>query len=169
MYTILYSNSSQKCNRSVNLKCSYMCTQQNRTTYWISNIELQQLDTALISDVLHLIRLLKPQDSFGKKDKTFSWSAESAAHSQKTLINLPLFFLPALVLNDVCSCNNVKWLNIAMYITYGRVFRGTPKSEHFDIWVVSWKWKQFGMNNEQGIYSSYRSIKSCTDKTNDLF
>ena len=104
---------------------------------------------------------LKPQDSFGKKDKTFSWSAESAAHGQKTLI-----YLPALVLNDVFSCNNVKWLNIAMYITYGRVFGGD--SEHFDIWVIFWKWKQFGVNNEQGIYSSYRSIKSCIDKKNNV-
>ena len=49
--------------------------------------------------------VLKPQDSVGKKDKTFSWSADSATHRQKTLINLP-----ALVLNDVFSCNNVKWL-----------------------------------------------------------
>ena len=101
--------------------------------------------------------MLKPQYSFGKKDKTFSWSAESAAHRQKTLINLP-----ALVLNGVFSCNNVNWLNIVMYITYGRVFGGD--SEHFDIWVISWKLKQFGVNNEQGIYSSYRSIKSCIDK-----
>ena len=74
---------------------------------------------------------LKPQDSFGKKDKTFSWSAESAAHRQKTLINLP-----ALALNDVFSCNNVKWLNIAMYmyITYGRVFVGGLRT----FWYLSY-------------------------------
>ena len=68
---------------------------------------------SLFGEIPIFIHLLKPQDSFGKKDKTFSWSAESAAHSQKTSINLP-----ALVMNDVFSCNNVKWLNIAMYITY---------------------------------------------------
>ena len=41
---------------------------------------------------------------------------------------------------------------------------GGGDSEHFDIWVISWKWKQFGVNNEQGIYSLYRSIKSSIDK-----
>ena len=101
-------------------------------------------------------KLVKPQDSFGKKDKTFSWSAESAAHHQKTLINLP-----ALVLNDVFSSNNVKWLNIAIVHYLWKSVQGD--SEHFDIWVISWKWKQLGVNNEQGIYSSYRSIKSCID------
>ena len=34
----------------------------------------------------------------------------------------------------------------------------------FWYWVISWKLKQFGVNNEQGIYSSYRSIKSCIEK-----
>ena len=40
--------------------------------------------------------------------------------------------------------------------------------EHFDIWVMSWKWKQFGVNNEQGIYSSYRPIKSCIEEEKKL-
>ena len=95
------------------------------------------LEASFIVSILYFIanifEWLKPQDSFGKKDFKNSWSAESAAHRQKTLI-----YLPALVWNDVFSCN-VKWLNIiAMYITYGRVFGGD--SEHFDIWVISWKW-----------------------------
>ena len=77
-----------------------------------------------------MFKTLKPQDSFGKKDKTFSWSAESAAHRQKTLINLP-----TLVLNDVFSCNNVKWLNTARYITYGRVFGGTPNILIFGLFL----------------------------------
>ena len=91
----------------------------------------------------------KPQDSFSKKDKTFSWSAESAAvaaHRQKTLINLA-----ALVLNDVFSCNNVQ---VAKYRYVHYLWKNI-----FDIWVISWKLKQFGVSNEQGIYSSYRSIK----------
>ena len=117
----------------------------------------QKRSSEIMGSVTYDFIGLKPQDSFGKKDKTFSWSAESAAHHQKTLINLP-----ALVLNDVFSCNNVKWLNIAMYINLWKSVRGD--SEHFDIWVISWKWKQFGVNNEQGIYSSYKSIKSCIDK-----
>ena len=76
----------------------------------------------------------KPQDSFSKRDKTLSWSAESAAHRQKTLINLP-----ALVLNDMFSCNNVKWLNIAMNITHGRVFRGTPNILIFGLFFLKIK------------------------------
>ena len=82
------------------------------------------------------ILALKPQDSFGKKDKTFSWSAESAAHRQKTLKNLP-----ALVLNDVFSCNNVKWLNIAMYITYGRVFGLFLENESNLEWTMNTAFK----------------------------
>ena len=109
-----------------------------------------------------LFNALKPQDSFGKKDKTLSWSAESAAHRQKTLINLP-----ALVLNDVFSCNNVKWLYIGMYITYGGVFGGTPNILIFGLFLENES--NLDVNNEQGIYSSYRSIKSCIDKQNDLF
>ena len=84
---------------------------------------------------------IKPQDSFGKKDKTFSWSAESAAHRKKTLINLP-----ALVLNDVFSCNNVKWLNIAMYITYGGVFGGTPNILIFGLFLENESNLEWTMN-----------------------
>ena len=84
---------------------------------------------------------LKPQDSFGKKEKNNSWSAESAAHHQKTLINLP-----ALVLNDVFSCNNVKWLNIAMYITYGRVFGRTPNILIFGLFLENESNLEWTMN-----------------------
>ena len=100
---------------------------------------------------------LKPQDSFGKNYKTLSWSSESEAHFRKTLINLP-----AIVLNNIFLCYNVIWQNITMYITYGRVFGGTPNILIF--WVISWKWNKFGANNEQGIHSSYRSIKSGINK-----
>ena len=70
--------------------------------------------------------------------------------------------LPAIVLNNIFVCYNVKWQNITMYITYGRVFGGTPNILIF--WVISWKWNIFGANNEQGIHSSYRSIRSGINK-----
>ena len=76
-----------------------------------------------------------------KKDKTFSWSAESAAHRQKTPINLC-----STCLNDVFSCNNVKWLNISMYITYGRVFGGTPNILIFGLFLENESNLEWTMN-----------------------
>ena len=48
-----------------------------------------------------------------------------------------------------------------MYITYGRVFGGTPNILIYGLFLENES--NLEVNNEQGIYSSYKSIKSCID------
>ena len=65
---------------------------------------------------------LKPQDSFGEFDNFFlDRSSESAGNHQKTPSDLL-----AIVWNDILSCSIAQWQIIIMYITYGKVFGGTP-------------------------------------------
>ena len=97
------------------LLCPFIMWEHNAVYIFI-----QIIHTLAIVSVFSAV-FSKPQDSFNKKDKTFSWSAESAAHHQITLINLA-----ALVLNDMFSCNNVKWAKYR-YVHYPwKSVRGTP-------------------------------------------
>ena len=70
---------------------------------------------------------LKPQDSFGEFDN--SWSSESAGNHQKTPSDLP-----AIVLNDFCNAILPSG-KLSLCITYGKVFGGTPNM--FMFWLFS--------------------------------
>ena len=135
-----------------------LCPSENSTVEGTS----EPIDSTSASQEWYICLLvfsgLKPQDSFGKKDKTFSWSAESAAHRQKTPKNLC-----STCLNDVFSCNNVKWLNIStcMYITYGRVFGGTPNILIFGLFLENESNLEWTMNRAFIVHTDL--LKSCID------
>ena len=81
--------------------------------------------------------------------------SESAGNHQKTPSDLP-----AIVWNDILQCNIAQW-QIIMYITYGKVFGGTPNIFMF------WLFPENGSISERtvnGINSSYNPIKFWINK-----
>ena len=82
--------------------------------------------------------ILKPQDSFGEFKNYFPWSSESAGNHQKTPSDIP-----AIVLNDILKCNIAQCQIIIMYLTYGKVFGGTPNIYMF------WLFSENGSNSER--------------------
>ena len=99
---------------------------------------------------------LKPQGSFGEFYKKF-------LDLQKVQEIIRKHHRP--------SCNCFEWHFVMQYCPVANYHyvhnlwqsvRGD--SEHFYVFVISWKWKHFGANCYQGINSSYNSIKFCINK-----
>ena len=79
-----------------------------------------------IDPVIVLSYILKPEDSFGEFNNKNSWSSESAGNHQKIPSDLPgMTHCNAILPNDK--------LSLYMYITYGKVFGGTPNI--FMVWL----------------------------------
>ena len=82
---------------------------------------------------------LKPQDSFGEFNKTFSWSTESAGNHQKNTTRHSCNCFDWHMVMQHCAVANYHYVHNLWQSVRG-------DSEHLYVLIISWKWKHFGAN-----------------------